>query len=173
MIVGDKNYFALQIDIEEAVDGWVFGTYLFWVKGVSIGNGDDHTVDLKGCWNWMRGFLEMHQDRFEPGLYEMDKEQVYTCLALSVLPLQNLGGLAHEIYKDTFSRFHISHIGMSSFDKVTLLLLKSEQGMERLIWRTGDDDVEDAYLKECAIENVLLEAVARLRERMLSMGRSD
>lgn len=173
MIIGDKNCFAVQVDVEEAVDDWVFGAYLFWVKGVCIGRKDDRTVDLKGCWNWMRDFLGAHKDGFEPGLYEMNKEQIYTCLARSVLPLQNPDGLAHEIYKNTFSRFHITHIGMSSFDNVTLLFLKNERGMERLIWKSGDGVVEDAYLAEHALEDVFSEAVSCLRDRMASLGGSS
>jgi len=172
MIAGDKNQFAVQIDIEDSVDGWIFGTYLFWVKGSPVGQVNDHAVDLKGCLNWMRDFIAGHRNRFEPELYGMDKEKLYTCLARSVLARQNPGGFAREVYEDTFSRFHISHIGMSSFDNVTVFLVKDEEGMERLIWRTGEGGVEDAYLAKNAMEDAFGEAVSFLQERVTSVAKS-
>jgi len=162
MLVGDKSKFAVQITVKEAVDGWILGSYLLWACGTSIGNEGDCSVDLKGCRSWMSDFVETPRDRYEVGLYEMDKLQVYVRLASAVLPGQNPSGFAKEMYVDIFSRFHLSHIGMSSFDNVTLLLLKNEKGLERLIWRSGDGEIKDALFEDGEIERVFREAIRAL-----------
>lgn len=170
MLFGNKGEFAVDINVEDIFDGWVLGTYQFWVRGISIGDGSDHSVDLKGCWNWMRDFISHARERYAPNLYEMNKQQVYLRLAASVLPSQNPSGFSKEMYDETFSRFHISHIGMSSFERLTLLLVKNEQGMERLIWSEGGGGIQDAYLGASQIEDVFADAVNSLEGTMLSAG---
>ena len=54
---------------------------------------------------------------------------------------------------------------MSSFDNVTLLMVKNEKGMERLIWRSGDEEVKDAYLEAGEVERVFGEAMRALMPR--------
>jgi hypothetical protein len=38
---------------------------------------------------------------------------------------------------DIFSRFHISRLGMSSFDAIDLLLVSTSDGHERCVWRNA------------------------------------
>lgn len=170
MLVGDKSKCAVDINVENIFDGWVFGTYLLWVRGIPIGDAYDNSVDLKGCWNWMRDFVAHPRDRYERDLYDMDKRQVYLRLATSVLPNENPSGFATEVYERTVSRFHMAHIGMSSFDRYVLLLMKDEQGMERLVWREGDSDIQDAYLSAGQLESVFADAVRLLEGTMVSAG---
>ncbi|WP_266160138.1 Imm42 family immunity protein [Dyella silvatica] len=170
MLVGDKSECAVDIKIENNFDGWVFGTYLLWVRGIPIGDDYDNSVDLKGCWNWMRDFVTYPENRYEPDLYDMDKRQVYLRLATSVLPNENPSGFAKEVYEDTTSRFHIDHIGMSSFNRYILLLVKDEKGMERLVWRESYGDIQDVYLSAGQLESVFAEAVRLLEDTMVSAG---
>ena len=162
MLTGDKNKFAVQIDVGETVDEWALGSYILWARGTPIGDERDCSVDLRGCRNWMRDFVEKPRKRYERDLYEMDKLQAYVRLASAVLPGENPSGFAKDMYEDTFARFHISHIGMSSFDNVTLLMIKNEKGMERLVWRSKDGEIEDAYLEAGQVEETFLEAVRSL-----------
>jgi hypothetical protein len=170
MLIGNKNEFAVDINVENIFDGWVFGTYLLWGRGLPIGNDYDNSVDLKGCWNWMRDFVAHPRDRYEPDLYDMDKRQVYLRLATSVQPFENPLGFVKEIYEETILRFHISHIGMSSFDRFTLLLVTNEHGMERLVWREGDGDIQDAHLSAGQVKSVFADAVRLLEDTMVSAG---
>lgn len=170
MLFGNKDDFAVEVNVSDVFDGWVFGSYQFWVRGVSVGDANDHSVDLKGCWNWMREFIANPRNRYEPGLYEMDKRQVYLRLASSVMVNQNPGGFSREIYAETYSRFHITRIGMSSFDRVTLLLVDGGDGKHRLVWQEGDGDIQDACLGENQMERVFAEAIVSLEGIMLAAG---
>src|SRR5690554_4491640 len=145
MLVGNKQSFAVQLEILDGTDGWVFGTFIFWIKGIAIGDPEDNSVDLKGCINWLRGYLENPPNRVAPELYALNKDAAYSRLCDSVL-----AGSGDQVQKEGllqfYSRFHISHIGMSSFDKVTIVLLEDGQGMARCIWQQGNQEVQDAYL---------------------------
>lgn len=155
MLVGDKSLFAVEWNVNETVDNWVFGNFLFWIKGSSVGDPSDCSVDLLAVTRWVKAFLAGPQDRFEEGLFSLPREQAYERLAASVLFHEDPENRVKEHYPDTFARFHITHIGMSSFDVVTVLLVKDEDGSERCIWKDGSQHVVDAYLPANEIERIL------------------
>lgn len=158
MLIGNKKNFAIELEIVDFIDGWVFGSFIFWVNEKVIGNPDDRSVDLKACVSWLREFLQNQRNRFESGLFELDKEQVYVQLCSSVLAgEENL--FSEERYEDTFYRFHVSHIGMSSFDEVTIILVENEKGDFRCIWKQGANGIEDAFLGKDEMRKVVDDAV--------------
>ncbi|MEV8520178.1 Imm42 family immunity protein [Dyella marensis] len=169
MIVGQRERFAVEIDVAMVIDGWVYGSFIFWIDGMKVGDMSDLSVDLKGCWHWMRDFIENPMDRFEPGLYEMDKRQIYLRLASPILYGGDPTGFAKEMYQQTYERFHVAHIGMSSFDNVALLLVKDKDGREHLVWEDGGE-IRDAFLGAGCMEEVLGEAVAALEGIVISAG---
>ncbi|QOZ79091.1 hypothetical protein XH83_29045 [Bradyrhizobium sp. CCBAU 53351] len=154
-----------QFEISETIDQWVYGNFVLVVDGLTVGNQADRSVDLKGCLSWWRDFVDHPRDRYEPGLFDASKETIFLLLASSVLEAERQPGmLLGEYYRNTFSRFHISHLGMSSFDNVTMLFVKNERGQERLVWRMGSGDIADAYLGEGEVERVFAEAAATLEQ---------
>lgn len=172
MIIGDRTTFAINFEVKECIDDWVFGHFYIYVRGVIIGDDQDYSVDLKGCLNWLKDLVEKPRDRYEPHLYEMDKEQAFLRLAAPVLVNENRNGFAKEFYENTFSRFHISHIGMSSFDQFILLFVKSSNGLERLIWKNSDDDIFDAYFPAGKVESIIGEAVALIDRQLETVNKS-
>jgi hypothetical protein len=155
VIAGEISKLAVSWDIVEVIDGWIFGHFLLHIDGNTIGDSTDFSVDLNGCLRWIKDFGTSKMDRYEPGLFEMDKETLFTRLASSVLVSEDPECSVPEVYKNTFSRFHISQIGMSSFDNVTLLLVKDEIGRERCVWKTGNGSVMEAYFEADVLECVL------------------
>lgn len=154
MLVGNKKNFAIELEIVDFIDDWIFGRFIFWVNGTVIGNPDDKSVDLKGCINWLQEFLKNRINRFEPSLFELDKDQVYVQLCSSVLTgEENL--FSKEKYEDTFHRFHISHIGMSSFEEVIIVLIENEKGGFRCVWKQGSKRIQDAFLNKDEIYKII------------------
>lgn len=167
MLVGDRENFGIEIHLRSAVGNrWIYGTYVLWANGMPIGDPNDHAVDLRGCCNWMQNLTERPPDRYEPGLYEMDRTVAYVRLASSALANPSSNRFAKEAYADTVSRFHISHIGMSSFDRVTLLWLKNLSGSDRLIWQVGEDSIQDAHVRAGLMETAFREAIRWMRQEM-------
>lgn len=163
MILGNKEELAVGWEVIERVDEWIFGRFYLFINGVVVGNPNDYSVDLKGCLNWINDFLTVERNRFEPNLFDMHRDQIFLLLAASVTDSQDPYRFVKEVYEDTFSRFHISHIGMSSFDNFVLLLIKSHDGCEQIIWREGSGTVQNAFLKPNALEELLNIVSANLR----------
>lgn len=170
--IGDSSKFSINWDITDIVDNWVFG-HFYWKFGQNIvGNCVDCSVDLKGCFSWVKNFIDNPKNRYEPNLYELDKNEIYLRLASSILVNDENYGLIDEVYENTFSRFHISHIGMSSFDIVTILLITNEKGDERCIWKASKGEIMEAFLRPYEIEGVFLEFINSF-QNTISMRSTD
>ena len=80
MLIGNKATFAVEFEILEYSGEWIFGPFYFWISDRIVGNPNDQSVDLKGCFNWLKGFLENQKNRFEPGLFDCSKEKIHDLL---------------------------------------------------------------------------------------------
>lgn len=128
--------FAIAAEVTETAKGWILGRLRFAFHGRSCGNWNDE-ADLRGCYGWLKDFAETPRRRIEPGLIDLRPAEVFDRL---VRPVQNQGGLRiPEFYEDTFSRFHISHLGMSSFDRVVMVLIESQK-VQRCLWKEDESD---------------------------------
>lgn len=161
MIFGDIQEFAIEIDIDQVIDEWVFGVFLFWIGGFSVGNKEDSSVDLKGCVGWLDDLLSKPRNRFEPGLFVKSREEVWKLLVDSVMLFgrEKEEEKKDEIYADTFGRFHISHIGMSAFDRYTMVLICNEEGKKRLLWQCDDEEIRDQFLDVGTVESVSADVI--------------
>lgn len=171
MLIGNKNIFAIEIDLLQSFDGWVYGRFQFWIDGISIGNIDDDLVDLKGCVNWLRDFIENRRNRYEPDLYEMDKDLAFLQLYHSVFPSELDGHFVKEKYNDTYSRFHIAHLGMSSFDNIGILLIESEAGQQRCIWQHNNKrEIKEYYFDNDELQETMLEVIKYFEKETQKIG---
>lgn len=163
-LIGCKDKFAIQFEILDVVENWILGTFIFWINGLIVGDPDDKSVDLKGCMNWLQDFINSPRNRFEPELYDMDKEQAFFSLCTTVISGNQDRFNLKEKYKNTFSRFHISHLGMSSFDRLNILLIENDKRQQRCIWQQADEEIKEAFFEAGEIEKVSSEAIIRFSE---------
>jgi len=165
VLVGDSQRFAIEAEIETVMDGWVFGHFRFWAGGNAIGDWEDFT-DLRGCLAWLRDFIGNARDRTAPDLLRRPAEELF--LAIFDPEMPRFWDVPRPVppatrVTDAFSRFHISHIGMSSFENYGLLLLKDGSGHERLLWAYNrDPKVREVFLEANEMEAVAREFCARL-----------
>lgn len=157
-MVTKRSSLSLNFEVLNIVDGWVLGTFFMLIDGVCVGDRADVSVDLRGCLRWWRDLANNPRNRYEPGLYDEDKDRAFLLLASAVLVRDDPEDTIPELYADSFSRFHISHIGMSSFDDVTMIFLKNEDGLERLIWKASGEEIYEAHLAESELERTFLKA---------------
>ncbi len=163
MLIGDKQNFAIEIEIEfvDIVDGRVYGLFLFWLSGYVIGDKDDTSVYLDGCINWLRDFVTKSRDRYEPCLDQLSKDKVYKKLHKSIyLDVYN-----NEI-ENVYDRFDISHLGMSSFNNVIIFLLTNKQGIARCIWQQDDEEIKEAFSKIDEMNNVARKAMRYFEDEL-------
>jgi hypothetical protein len=159
MICGDVSRFAIEAEALEATDGWLFGHFRFWLCGKAVGNWDDF-ADLRACISWLRDLSEHPRNRFEPLLIPLDPSEVFRVVYDPVMegPAPGLPRVASP-----FARFHISHIGMSAFDRYDILLLKDALGGERCLWREAGRPtaIFECHLGENEMERVAAEFCER------------
>lgn len=156
MMAGRQERFAIEADVEEELDGWVLGHFRFWLCGRPVGNWDD-TAELRSCVHWLRDFATGARHRFEPDLVDASAEEVFRQLYDPVMA----GGSGCSPYEDPYSRFHISYIGMSSFELFDILLLHDAHGEARCLWRrAGAPAIEECRLGRGEMESVATEFCA-------------
>jgi len=139
---GDNKSFAIAAEITGTPNGWLLGKFRFVLHGHVCGNWNDD-ADLRGCYGWLKDFAEKPRLRFEPGLMDLSPDNVFSNLVLPVIEQSGQERIP-ELYSDTFSRFHISHLGMSSFDRVTMVLIESPE-RQRCVWKEGNDIHDDVF----------------------------
>lgn len=161
MIFGNRTCVALEISIERTIESWMYGRFLLWVGGRSVGNFEDCGTDLKGCVNWLSDFLVKPRDRCEPDLMLDSKDMVWNKLVEPVFGSIKADGR----YGDLFSRFHLSHLGMSAFDKVTLVLINDGKKSERYLWQQNEENIMDYTAPLGSLEASAKEAVLWFRKK--------
>lgn len=139
MIFGDRLLVALEISIERTIEQWVYGRFLLWLGGHSVGSHEDSGADVKGCINWLSAFLAQPRDRCVPELMFAPKDVVWRMIVEPVFESTE----SEARYSDSFSRFHLSHLGMSAFDRVTLVLINDGKHNERYLWKQNNDAIMD------------------------------
>lgn len=156
MIAGIRDRFAIEAEVDERFDDMVCGHIRFWLNGLAVGNWADF-AHLTACANWLQEFVDNRRDRYEPGLWALPPREVFRLVYDPVMR----SGVSGRV-RDPYARFFISHLGMSSFERFDLLLLKDGNGSERCVWREGDDgDIHDCYLRPNEMEDVAREFLER------------
>lgn len=136
---GDDNLFAISAEIIEIRDACMFGSFRFVLHGKVCGNWNDW-AHLESCYSWLREFHTKPMPRYEPELLSLPADEVFDRLVRPVLvsPRDTSAPSVPKYYPDTYERFHISHLGMSSFDSVTVLLIEGPE-LQRCVWQSVDD----------------------------------
>jgi hypothetical protein len=169
MIAGRQERFAIEAEPQQQVDGWLLGRFRFWLCGRPVGDWDDW-ADLRGCVRWLRDFASVPRDRYEPSLAAAPPEKVFRYLYDPVMG----DGTSSTPFDDGFARFHISHIGMSSFEQFDMLLLHDAHGGERCLWRrAGTDAIEECRLWRSEMERVAKEFCDLFEKEIATMNHDN
>jgi hypothetical protein len=153
MIFGDTHVFAVECTIEaETPDGWRLGRFRFWIAAVAVGDWED-TVDLKGVQNRMCDFARNERNRFEPLLEHSSAEELFRELYKTVMYEPDDVEEIPPLFYDIRRRFHISHLGMSSFDQVSMILFESAT-RQRVVWRVAGGAIQEQVLPPGEMQRV-------------------
>jgi hypothetical protein len=155
VLVGSVERFAIEALPEEFSSGLILGRFRFWVDSQTLGDWED-MADLKGCVAWLRDFATIPRERYDSRLDGMDAAAVFLLLYEPVFGINGLANPVEQPVPYAYERFHISHLGMSSFELVDILLVKSVDGRERCLWRKADG----AHIREMIFDKGEMEAVA-------------
>ncbi|MGH7439147.1 MAG: Imm42 family immunity protein [Polyangiaceae bacterium] len=151
--VGIPERFGIEAEVTEVSGTWIFGHFRFRLCGKSIGDWDD-TTDLGGCVRWLKDFAENPRERFEPSLIGLSAADVFRRVYDPVMA--RTASRSPPPIRGAYARFHVSHLGMSSFERFDVLLIKDARGGERCLWRSAND----AEIFECRLWRNEMETVA-------------
>lgn len=149
MVVGKKDQFAIEYEIKDTVDKWILGRFRLWIKGESLGDWEDDSVDLKGCFNWLPTLIDKKVTSIEAGAEGLSGEQVMSKIFDSFYSEKVVVTI-----KDSFFRFHINHIGMSSFDHFDAILLEEAKDY-RFVWRNKSKKIFDKRVSKKDVVEIL------------------
>lgn len=155
MIVGNKGRFAIEVEPRQLSDRWVLGGFRLWLFGRPFGDWSD-AADLLGCLRWLEDFATTPRDRFDPKLESLSAADVFARVYDPSMAPDARWDAAVEGVRDVFARFNISHIGMSSLDRVDVLLLFRADGSERCLCR----EMPGGEIREYQLARGEMESVA-------------
>lgn len=153
MLVGNKDRFAIEAQPNAVEQEWVLGRFRFWLGGKPVGDWDE-LAPLQHCYGWLRRFAQQPPDCVEPSLADKSAEYVFRMLVDSVIGPGGIAAPARQPVPYAYERFHITHIGMSSFDRFTIVLVKDEHGGEWCLWREVGAQIHDCRLWRNEMETV-------------------
>lgn len=165
IVCGDPSRFAVKWEATYPGETPV-GRFAVFIDGHEVGDLSDDGTYMLGCFCHTLELTEHWHDKFEPGLFEMDKLQAFETLVYPVYGAPHGGKAPEEIYPNIYGRFHIHHIGMSSMDDFLLLVMKSDQGETRFIWQQGRGEIHEAHLPAEEVEAVFADFLEKAEADM-------
>jgi len=158
ILAGDENIFAIKAEIESIEGTWIYGGFQFVLHGQYCGNWEDYN-SLDGSYGWLKDFIEKPVDRLDLNLLALPSNVVFEKVVDSVLARSNVRKNTQTIIENLpYKRFHISHVGMSSFDRVVMILIEGVD-KQRCLWEEGgkgkiihDDIFPSGHMQKIASE---------------------
>ncbi len=167
MIAGIPERFAIEAEPRDAANGWIWGGFRFWIGSLAVGNWDDATA-LHLCWGWLRKFYSQPQECTEPVVASSSVENVFRLIVDPVFGLDGVADPAKQPIPFAYERFHISYLGMSSFDSFVVLLVKDVVGNERCLWKKSTcGTIREQWLHPGEVERVAEEFCGRFAAQYL------
>ncbi|OYW27100.1 MAG: hypothetical protein B7Z47_06985 [Chthoniobacter sp. 12-60-6] len=167
IVAGYDNNFSIAAEVTEITDNWILGRFRFVLHGKVCGNWDD-AADLRGCHGWLKDFSIHFLPRFEHGLLTLPEVEIFERLVKPVLVQPDAEEYA-EVYPDTLSRFHISHLGMSSFNAVTMVLVEGAE-QQRCVWQANNDPIMSDLFPQNCMQNVAQEFCDLFQKEVAAHG---
>jgi hypothetical protein len=165
MIIGNSKLFAIECEIKN-IDSYemILGHFRFWIDSLPVGDWEDLAY-LTGIVSWICAFALSDTNRYEALLEGKSKELVYQLLYESVMVRPEIEDTLPQLFDDIYSRFHISYIGMSSFDNLSMLLIESPS-YQRVIWRVLEGEVQEMFLPPNEMQRVAKEFCLSFKEHL-------
>jgi hypothetical protein len=139
MIFGRLDTFAIEAELREVCDSWVYGRLRLCVGGQCFGEWDD-SPDLAASARSGRMFLAASVRRTRPDLDAMNAAEAYELLYGRYLYRASRSTTRRPEYWDR-DPYLLDDVGDSSTrDKQTFLVVRRGDGADRVIVKTFDPD---------------------------------
>ena len=155
MIAGNPESFAIEVEAREVEGEWIWGGFRFWLGNHQIGDWEVPAA-LHLCCGWLRKLCEQPPDCVHQGLANSPPEKVFSLVVDPVMGPDGVADPSRQPIPFAYERFHIAHVGMSSFDSYVVVLIKDSVGNERCLWWHDEDaTMGDHWLEPGEMERVI------------------
>jgi hypothetical protein len=141
-IVGNKDLFAIQWEIESKEGNYLYGKLCFWAEGIQIGDFEEMTTVSISA-SYLRDFLANKGMREFSGSDFMNSENLYYCLYQKYFSGVTIkDGTFSELSKIR-DVFWLDDVGEYSFrDKIGIILVDEKKlNRQRLVWERFKDGI--------------------------------
>ncbi len=150
-LIGNRKEFAIQYEIAEIVDQFVYGYICFWINGMQIGELESGTI-ISDVLIFLPPIIKDNGNREHNIFFNMAKEEVYYLL----------GGQAYfddvkyeeMALEETWARFNIK-IGLDVFNNTVIKLIDNQKG-SRIVFSNDNKVVYDFYLNKGTVDKVFI-----------------
>ncbi len=168
MIIGEKDSFAIQFEVNPKPDRWLFGHICFIINNIEIGDYYDET-SLNTAVGYLKDLLWYTGIRNEPTLFQLDKVELFWKIDNALYGNSDIS--REEIMEncERFEKFHALSPGVDIFDKWKGYLIENkEQG--RLIIRNPQEEINEYFIKAGEFDFVIKKLVYFFEQNYSQFG---
>jgi len=163
-IVGDKNKFAIQWQLENSDKHWRWGRFLLWVGGRSIGNWEDQGFIFNGRVSFLIDLSRRNPNIANSSLFKLSNEEI---LKDVIKPLYYPTGLMWEQVEPLEKIYRVHFLTeLFQIDTAHLLYVENEN-LQRCVWL----DVEGEQMGDIILPRGYIQMI--LKEFVESFQRQD
>lgn len=168
MIIGNKNSFAIQFEVNPKSDNWLFGHICFIINHTEIGDYSDET-SLNTAVGYLMELLWYKNIRNDPKLFQLEKDELFWKINE---PLYGDTNAPLEECQDNWERlakFHALSPGVDIFDNWKGYLIEHED-KGRLIIKNPRGEIKEYLLKAGEFDSVISELVFYFEQHYPEFG---
>ena len=149
-IIGEKKIFAIQYEVVEVTNQFVYGYICYWVNGMQLGDFSSITI-LCDVLNFLPQIVKDNGNREHDKFFEMEKKNV--CYLLGGQAYLNSKKYEEIALEEMWARFNIE-LGLDVFNGVIIKLIDSQQ-KSRIVF-SYHGDIYEFYLEKGIVDDVML-----------------
>lgn len=155
MLSGDKSTFAIECEIRDAVDSFVYCNFRFWIAGKPIGDWDEELV-LGVLMNSAVVYMRYQGNRCLDIANNMNTEQLWNHID-RVVNSDDPDELHMSLecrYRQRYLLHEISDGSVATVCKV--ILVYRNDGMQRLLWKSkGANNIQEMTLPKLTVDKAV------------------
>lgn len=147
-LIGEKNRFAIQFEIVDVINRFVYGHICYWINEMKIGDFTSTTI-LSDVLVFLPQVVKDNGNRKHERFFHMKKEDV--CYLLGGQAYLDSEKYEEIALKETWARFNIG-LGLDVFNDVIINLIDDEK-KSRIVF-SYSEGIFEFYLEKGVVDNV-------------------
>ncbi|MCI5920147.1 MAG: immunity 42 family protein [Roseburia sp.] len=148
-LIGEKKQFAIQFEIVDVINQFVYGHICYWINEMQIGDFTSTTI-LSDVLVFLPQIVKDNGNRKHERFFDMKKEEV--CYLLGGQAYLDSEKYEEIALKETWARFNIE-LRLDVFNGVIINLIDDEK-KSRIVF-SYSEGIYEFYLERGVVDNVL------------------